>query len=170
MSGMKSSSIILLLLPLLTGGCSLLIEQSGYDLQQLETREAARSFFGEPLKSGIVKEGAEPPDTYPIEYVDQHKDLIGLEFDEFVTHTKLAHDVSSLGFAIGMTYGLGEFICFPMSVYDASSNVLFGYRLRFVYDSQGKVKRVFENGEWYHGPRRFEKALPGRKEVIPGIR
>ncbi len=166
---MKCSSIILLLFPLLTGGCSILIEESGYALQQLETREAVRSSFGEPVKRGIVKETVEHPDTYPIVY-DHLDDLIGMEFDEFVTHRKIAHDAAPLGMGIAMTYGLGEFFCFPFSVYDASSNVLFGYRLRFVYDSQGKVKRVFENGEWYRGPERNGKTMTERKESIPGIR
>jgi hypothetical protein len=165
---MRIYSILLLLFPLLTGGCSLLIEGSGYALQQLETKEEVRSSFGKPLKSGIVNDGVEQPDTYP---VGQRNDLIGMEYDEFVTHRKIAQgDRGGYGFGFMMTFGLIEFIGFPMSVYDVSSSMLFGYRLRFVYDSQGKVKRIFQNGECYQGPRWYEKALPERKEAIPGIR
>ena len=52
-----------------------------------------------------------------------------------------------------LTLGLGEFFCFPWSLYDTGHNLLIGERLRFVYDSDGTVKRNFENDEWYFAPR-----------------
>jgi len=90
-------------------------------------------------------------DTYPPR---EHDELTGLSYDDFIVHSKIGYATAGYGIGIAMTYGLIEFVAFPYSLFDMSVNILLGHRVRFVYDADGTVKKIFVNGKSYMGPDR----------------
>jgi len=146
---MRILGLLLLVIIPGTGGCSILVLKTGCDLNELQSRTEARKQFGTPVKSGQMLEDVPETDTYPPR---EHDTLAGLPYDEFVTHTKIGYATAGYGMGIAMTYGLIEFVAFPYSLYDMSANILFGHRVRYVYNQDGTVKDIFVNGQSYLGP------------------
>ena len=125
---MRSTCRILIVIALLPTGCSMLIARSGSDLSKLTTRELVHEKFGEPSTVGRAD---------------------GESFEEFRTRRKIAEPLrsASLGMGIVMTYGLGEFICFPYELYLLVRRTAFGQDVRFTYNSTSTVTRVFLDGK-----------------------
>jgi hypothetical protein len=91
----------------------------------LETREGVHRWFGAPTISTNPK---------------------GEICEDYVTRWKLSED-KGYGIALVMTLGLNELWAFPMEVILLVRNAITGRNVRFVYDDQGKVKRVLIDTE-----------------------
>ncbi|MFT3881726.1 MAG: hypothetical protein QM703_18960 [Gemmatales bacterium] len=141
-AGMNARFWIIMLIAATCCGCSEFICNSGLDLHSFQGQSAIRSQFGQPLDSG--KHIGEPEN--------------GLTYDEFVTHQKLAHNQGMYGMAVAMTFGLCEVFAFPWQAMVAGQNVIFGRRIRYIYDQDGKVVQVLEEGERYNGPFRLHSS------------
>ena len=109
----------------LTSGCSMLIARSGKDVSNLTTRDDVHREFGEPDQTGVAE-------GHPYE-------------DYWTRRKKMTSDCLSLG--LGMTYGTFELIAFPVELWSLSKGTVLGKNLRFAYDDQGRVMRVFLDGE-----------------------
>ncbi len=114
---------------LLSSGCSVLIAQSGTDLQSLVTRDQVRAKLGKPAASGSQD---------------------GVNFDQFRTRRKFADEMeaASDGMGFAMTAGLLEFIAFPREVYLLAKRTIVGQDLRFEYDESGDVSNASLDGAW----------------------
>ena len=113
-----------------SSGCSCFLICSGKDLGVLATQEEVQKDFGSPVACGEED---------------------GKSYEEFRTHQKISESWKQeyylLGFAV--TFGLGEVIWFPTEVYKATHRSIMGQTIRFVYDSQGYVKDVRLDGDYY---------------------
>jgi hypothetical protein len=113
---------------MLLSGCSMLIAQSGKDLSKLTTKEEVHSEFGEPDKTGVV-------DGHPC--------------DDYCTRRKISEPVRSdrMGLCIAMTFGMAEFVAFPVEFCTLCGRSVLGQNLRFAYSDDGEVIRVFLDGD-----------------------
>ena len=104
-----------------------MIANCGKDMSQLKTREEVHKEYGEPIASGIEKDK---------------------RYEDFHSHRKVVdeEEASDVSMAIGMTFGLGEFVYFPVETYRAMRATVFGQDLRFYYGSSGNVEDVKLNG------------------------
>jgi hypothetical protein len=113
---------------ILTSGCSSLIARSGKDLSKLTTREEVHREFGEPDKIGAVG---------------------GYACEDYCSRRKISEPVrsNSLGLGFAMTFGTAELVAFPMEICFFSRRTVLGQSLRFAYEDNGQVMRVFLDGE-----------------------
>ncbi len=119
---MKSPSILFLIAVVSTQcGCSSLIRRSGTDVEACQTRAEIREKLGMPVDAGTEK---------------------GEEFDQFVTHQKIAEDDANWNRYIKSTFGFGELVALPSAAYHSIRNVVGGQDLRVYYDSDGRVTRM----------------------------
>ena len=113
----------------LSNGCSVFMARCGRDLAPLATRDQVHQEFGEPVAIGTATDGQ--------------------VFEDYLTRRKYAEVGRSysdgLGFA--MTYGLTEFIAFPLELFRNGKRLLIGQTLRFEYDSAGDITRADLNGD-----------------------
>ena len=47
------------------------------------------------------------------------------------------------GMGVAMTFGIGELYAFPCEVYRLCTRTMLGQKVRFTYDREGNVKKVF---------------------------
>lgn len=152
-------SYVFVFLALLPSGCSMLINETGFDLSSIPAREDVRICFGNPVQSGTMTD----------------EDGKTNAFDDYIIQQKIAHgEYSMYGMGIAMTLGTCELIMFPWEVMKASQNMLLGSRIRFVYSSEGKVVRIMENDKDYYAPflpsnlaRRFKIASKQYQATTP---
>jgi hypothetical protein len=113
---------------MLISGCSLFIARSGKDLSKLTTKEEVHREFGEPVETGAVE---------------------GHPCEDYCTRRKISEPVrsNSLGLGIAMTFGTAEVVAFPMELCFLCRRTVLGQSLRFAYDDNGQVMRVFLEGE-----------------------
>jgi hypothetical protein len=106
----------------------MLIARSGKDVSKLTTREEVHSVFGEPDQTGVVE---------------------GHPYEDYWTRRKISEQMTSdcLSLGLGMTYGTFELIAFPIELWSLCKGTVLGKILRFAYDDQGRVMRVFLDGE-----------------------
>jgi uncharacterized protein YceK len=113
---------------ILMSGCSSLIAHSGKDLSKLTTREEVHSEFGDPDKTGAEE---------------------GYSREDYCTRRKISEPMrsNSLGMGFAMTFGTAELVAFPMELCLLCRRTVLGQSLRFAYDDNGQVTRVFLDGE-----------------------
>lgn len=118
---------IVLVLLLLSSGCSCLIARSGKDLRPLKTKQQIHEEFGEPVASGISD---------------------GKPYEVFHTRQKISEHLraSSLGMGFGMSFGLVELVQFPYELYLQGHKTAFGQTIQVNYDSEGNVSRLWLDG------------------------
>ena len=130
---LRLSYTALMLLALISSGCSSLVAYSGQDLKSLATRAQVHQEFGEPIHSETVD---------------------GASFEEFLTRRKISEQERAVGLnmASSMTGGLIEFIALPAELYRDSGRLLVGQTLRFEYDQTGKVAKIDLDGNYLLAP------------------
>ncbi|VTS07650.1 hypothetical protein [Tuwongella immobilis] len=130
---MRPSSILMAVVAVVPLGCSALVVSAGYQLNQLANRDQVHQKFGSPVS---------------IEETD------GKISDEFTTHRKIARPHESIYFVMGSvsTFGFGELIFFPQQLYHAAKRSIVGQKLRFTYDSEGRVTKIVLDGDHYPVP------------------
>jgi hypothetical protein len=126
---MRYKSLSLIVIALLSTGCSALIAKSGDDLSVLTTKELVHAKFGNPSTSGIAE---------------------GLSFEAFRTRRHIADPVraSSCGMGAIMTCGITELIAFPYELSLLGRNAIVGQEIRFTYDSAGNVTQFHLPGHF----------------------
>ena len=118
---MRYSWLLLILISAPSSGCSALLAYSGTDLAKLKTKEQVCEQFGEPIASGIDKDG---------EF-----------FEEFRSRRKFRDPMSCQMYAMsfGMTLGLSEVLAFPAELFLLGRGTLLGHDIRFTYDRTSTV-------------------------------
>lgn len=151
--------LLIVVLASLQPGCSMLINETGFDLASIPAREDVRICFGNPVQSGTLTD----------------EDGKTKAFDDYIIQQKIAHgEYGMYGMAIAITFGTCELFMFPWEVMKASQNIILGSRIRFVYSSDGKVERIMENDKDYYAPilpsnlaRRFKIASKQYQGISP---
>lgn len=122
---MRLLPLVVLALTLPANGCAALIAVSGRDPAEL-TEERVR---------------AEHPDAVVTVAGD------GTSSVGFHTREKIANYMTMYAMGYVITFGLGEFVWFPLEVYGATRTALVGRDVWVSYDAEGKVKRVTVDGQ-----------------------
>ena len=117
---MRFLCFILALTILSSTGCAAIVNGSGKDLSQINTKDQIHQVFGTPKVTGVSD---------------------GETFEEFRTHRKLSQVWMGEYYIITdiMTLGLAEFIMFPLELWRAGRQIIVGQTLRFTYDEAGNV-------------------------------
>jgi hypothetical protein len=125
---MKTMLLPFAILALSSSGCSFFLAGAGKDVSELTTREQVRKEFGKPT------------------IISSEDDK---EFDEFRFHGKIANDSKADEYraAMAMTLGLGEFLTFPLAVFETGRDFVAGQEIRFYYDENGRTSECLVNGE-----------------------
>lgn len=120
---MRGLSLLLIAGFLPFSGCSVLIARSGFDLQDLKSREQVHKEFGPPRTSETIDDGLA---------------------EHYRTRRKLSNELEATQFGIGfaMTFGIGEIYAFPYELYLVGSRTLLGQEFWVVYDSRGEVDYI----------------------------
>lgn len=115
--------LLLVAIALSECGCSTLIARSGKNVEIWKTRDQIRDVMGTPVTTGIED---------------------GREFDDFVTHKKIAEDSRIYGLSVyfAMTCGFSEILTLPNEAYRAIRNMTVGTDLRFYYDANGRITSI----------------------------
>jgi hypothetical protein len=140
---MRYLGLLLIMTCVGSSGCSALIVESGVDLHDLRTREQVHEQFGEPAASRTAE---------------------GRVVEEFCTCQKIAEPMrgAHLGMTVVMTYGLGEFVAFPIELYNLGRHTLLGQHVCFTYDATGNVMHL------YAPEQRFDDDVSGPEESAGG--
>lgn len=120
-------------------GCSVLLINSGQNLEELKTRSEVSKAFGAPTTTGQIE---------------------GKDFEEFETRRKIAEPWKGIYLAMGYaaTLGLGEFVWFPVQLFHTGRRTVLGQHIRFVYDSAGNVIEIRFDGDAVTLPPRIDPA------------
>jgi hypothetical protein len=114
----------------LSNGCSMLIAQSGKDLNICATREEVRAELGEPCASGVEE---------------------GKRFEEYRSRWKISEAGSygclTYGMGFAMTFGASELLLFPQALYLLGKRTVLGQTVRVTYDDAGIVTGLYLDGE-----------------------
>ena len=105
-------------------GCSMFIEQCGVDLSEVTTQGEMRKKFGAPTKSS--ESNGEVSETY-------------------VSRWRIAKSNGYMqGYVMieGVTFGLAEFVFFPLELSRTGQRLLFGQELQVTYDPSGTIKSI----------------------------
>ena len=133
---------LLLLVPVTScSGCAGLIARSGTDPTALKTRDEVRAKFGEPVASGVLKD--DDGKTYE-DYVVHQKIAANTYFEKpgFIGTYSLENDYK--GFLM-FTLATCELVLVPEQLILTSVRCIGGERIRFKYDSLGKLVEVQRN-------------------------
>lgn len=145
----RTVNLLVLVLALSTIGCSVLVVNSGTNLEKLTTRAQVHDSFGQPINSGQIDD--EP-------------------FEEFITHRKIAEQNMNIYLVMGYagTFGLGELIWFPQQSYLAIRRSVVGQRLRFTYDEAGMVTHICRDDDYIcTPPKPYRGPAPRVTVVVP---
>jgi hypothetical protein len=125
---MKPLLLLFAISSLSCGGCSFFVAGSGTEVSQLTTREQVLKQFGQPTLSSTEDDK---------------------NFDEFRFHGKIANEPKADEYraAFAMTLGLGEFLTFPLAVFETGRDLVAGQEIRFYYDQNGHTSECLVNGE-----------------------
>jgi hypothetical protein len=146
---MKNRTLLVLIGGLLfASGCSSLVAVSGKDVGELASMDQVHKEFGKPVATGAAD---------------------GQDYEEFVTHSKIADPQRAGVLALGnmMTSGLMEVFFFPYEMAELAHTTVAGDTIRFCYDSQGSVTGVFLGGEQIALRTNVNRTIDGPKTTTP---
>jgi hypothetical protein len=144
-------SLITCLLPSVTGGCSLAIANGGKDVESLlrmgGTRDRIEALVGQP-----VKEERFDPESLPTTRTRDRTTVVASSVAEY-RYKGRADDLEQFqdtGMLVGMTWGIGEVVAFPMAL-GRSHDLQHGvHDYRVWYDAAGKCV-AYQAKHWHYG-------------------
>jgi hypothetical protein len=142
---MRWLRFLAMVLVLSSTGCSLLIAESGQNIDRLQNREEVVAALGKPTQVG---------------------EQDGKAFEEFETRRKIAERSiysAHISISIAHSMGLAEIVLCPYQLWMVSKRTLFGQQIRFIYNDQGEVIEVIYDGE------QISKAQPASESIPPEI-